>query len=674
MSNQFVTASTLTTESSAASVLQRKCNCGNQASSVTGECDECQTKKGLGLQAKLSIGTSDDPLEREADRVADQVIRASGSAEIGHSPPRIQRFSGQSNGQGSIAPASVDRALAGTGKPMGRKLRREMEQHFGHDFSKVRLHTDSLAEQSANEINARAYTVGQKIVFGKGEFASHKSEGRRLIAHELTHVVQQSSVSTNPTLRRANPDAVNRTMSLSSVVGSGVQFFPTNIVDTVVGPVSVRGGLLSSRASRLNVIVAENLTPRLLARQILPLWTTATPFTPPGGAASVPLTAIDDETLAKGLLVYNQYYLPVPAMRRWQAGLNFPLPVEIDETTGIATLHPDLIVNLASAFDAAWTPLLDARVQATAAPAPADLARDVTNFLAREPSAQARGIFLGARAQTNPTAELPFFREIFSQLGADDFEVALNFMDFMVNREISLLAAQADGAAILAIIGNGLAPPASITPDQQRRLDRANHMLGLVAGVAAQPAPAAMTARPEKTITVDTLKLQGSSRSPSTDISVANAVYSQCNIRVVPGVSADDNNSTPPQTTTWLGGNTDLRGSNNCLGPSTEERALFSTASAAHGMASGAGRFSAFYVASISGVAASAYTCPTRFGAHGLARHKIIVSNTASTDTIAHELGHHLITGGHPAGGIMAPRPRPTEITGPQCALAYSRA
>ena len=66
-----------------------------------------------------------------------------------------------------------------------------MEQRFGYDFSRVRVHSGSEAEQSAREVNARAYTVGHNLVFGPGQFAPETLDGRRLIAHELTHVVQQ---------------------------------------------------------------------------------------------------------------------------------------------------------------------------------------------------------------------------------------------------------------------------------------------------------------------------------------------------------------------------------------------------------------------------------------------------------------------------------------------------
>ena len=123
--------------SPAQGILQRKCDCGNHTV-AGGECMECSKKK---MQRKLTIGASNDPLEQEADRVADQVLAASAHSVVSSAPPHIQRFSGQSNGQMDTAPASVDRVLASSGRPLEPALRQDMEQRFGHDFSRVRVHS-----------------------------------------------------------------------------------------------------------------------------------------------------------------------------------------------------------------------------------------------------------------------------------------------------------------------------------------------------------------------------------------------------------------------------------------------------------------------------------------------------------------------------------------------------
>jgi len=150
------------------------------------------TPQRLGLQAKLRVNESGDIYEQEADRVADQVMAAPTHANVRSAPLQIQRFSNSWHGQTDAAPASVGQTLASPGRPLEPLLRQDMEQRFGHDFSAVRVHTDAAAEQSARDVNAHAYTLGHSIVFGAGQFAPGTAEGRRLIAHELTHVVQQS--------------------------------------------------------------------------------------------------------------------------------------------------------------------------------------------------------------------------------------------------------------------------------------------------------------------------------------------------------------------------------------------------------------------------------------------------------------------------------------------------
>jgi hypothetical protein len=150
------------------------------------------------VQTKLKARAPEDIYEKEADGIAEQVMRMSepqlqsGCSCGGCAAPRIQRLAGESTGQPSTAPKSVDRVLSSAGRPLDPILQQDMEQPFGYNFSGVRVHCGAAAEQSALEVNAHAYTVGTDIVFGAGRFAPATHEGRRLIAHELTHVVQQS--------------------------------------------------------------------------------------------------------------------------------------------------------------------------------------------------------------------------------------------------------------------------------------------------------------------------------------------------------------------------------------------------------------------------------------------------------------------------------------------------
>jgi hypothetical protein len=152
------------------------------------------------LQTKLKINEPGDIYEREADRIADQVMAVPTHQAVNSAPPHIQRFSGHPTGQMDAVPASVDQALASPGRPLEPALQQDMGRRFGYDFSRVRVHTGQAAEQSARDVNANAYTVGNHIVFAAGRFAPGMLEGRRLIAHELAHTLQQAG----PNLMRAS--------------------------------------------------------------------------------------------------------------------------------------------------------------------------------------------------------------------------------------------------------------------------------------------------------------------------------------------------------------------------------------------------------------------------------------------------------------------------------------
>jgi hypothetical protein len=178
--------------------------------------------KAIPLQAKLRIGAVDDPLEREADRVADRITRMPASCPVTPAPPRISRkcaaCAAEDNrhhakppGSASAAggwPAAVQEVLRSPGRPLDSADRAFFEPRFGHDFSRVRVHRGPAAEQSAQAVNARAYTVGQSIVLGPDAQAMSAEERRHLLAHELTHVVQQTGASSaNPTLARQPAEA-----------------------------------------------------------------------------------------------------------------------------------------------------------------------------------------------------------------------------------------------------------------------------------------------------------------------------------------------------------------------------------------------------------------------------------------------------------------------------------
>jgi lysozyme family protein len=142
------------------------------------------------VQAKLEAGCPQDTYERTADRVAGHVVDGDAA-----STPSPRREEGAGEGQISLTAKSPSSAGLlrglGVGKPLSPPVRALMESRFGCDFGSVRVHTGAQAAQSAQTVGARAYTAGRDVVFGAGQYETGTNEGRRLLAHELAHVVQQ---------------------------------------------------------------------------------------------------------------------------------------------------------------------------------------------------------------------------------------------------------------------------------------------------------------------------------------------------------------------------------------------------------------------------------------------------------------------------------------------------
>ena len=181
------------------------------------------------LQARLTINQPGDRYEQEADRVADTVMRMPNPqvastlniTPLGRHPVQRCSCGGSSSGgqceacqakeqamqrKGTgatsvqTAPAIVDQVLRSPGHALDVESRSFMESRLGRDFSDVRIHTDSLATESAQAVNALAYTVGNRVVFGAQHYRPSTNDGRRLLAHELVHVMQQDSGSRPKTL------------------------------------------------------------------------------------------------------------------------------------------------------------------------------------------------------------------------------------------------------------------------------------------------------------------------------------------------------------------------------------------------------------------------------------------------------------------------------------------
>jgi hypothetical protein len=157
------------------------------------------------IQPKLTVSKPDDEYEREADRVADHVMRMPAQAvpQISRkcSSCANERKSGEEVVQRKFdmstaadVSSSLDVLQTG-GTPLDEPVRQSMESRFGRDFSGVRIHTGARAARSATSLQALAYTTGRNIVFGAGQYRPHTPEGERLLAHELTHVVQQQGAT-----------------------------------------------------------------------------------------------------------------------------------------------------------------------------------------------------------------------------------------------------------------------------------------------------------------------------------------------------------------------------------------------------------------------------------------------------------------------------------------------
>jgi hypothetical protein len=160
----------------------------------------------LPLQRKLAIGSSSDPLEAEAEAVAACVVSAPPAVEpsVNSAPPALRRHPAGPV-QPVEAPPIVHQELHSSGRPLDADTRAFMEPRIGHDLSAVRIHTGPRAEESAQAVHALAYTVGQDTVFAAGQYNPQSATGRRLLAHELSHTVQQSGGNPGSRLSSAAP-------------------------------------------------------------------------------------------------------------------------------------------------------------------------------------------------------------------------------------------------------------------------------------------------------------------------------------------------------------------------------------------------------------------------------------------------------------------------------------
>ena len=181
------------------------------------------------IQTKLTVGKPNDRYEREADQVADQVVKQTtgtgdkvqNQAKVALQTsldPQVQRMNEEeevqaksNNNSQPVASAAVTagiRSSEGSGSPLPGRVQTDMESGIGADFSKVRIHTDTRAQQMSADLNAQAFTVGNNVYFNKGKYNPESQSGKHLLAHELTHTVQQGAALQKQIQKQDNEEEV----------------------------------------------------------------------------------------------------------------------------------------------------------------------------------------------------------------------------------------------------------------------------------------------------------------------------------------------------------------------------------------------------------------------------------------------------------------------------------
>lgn len=181
----------------------------------------------IGIPPRLKVSRPGDEYEQEADKIAEQVMRMpSSDSPIPITNVKKRTVDGKCSTCGtekegeekmeisrkplsiySLEPdeqvgKEINNIRSSSGHSIDASAKGFMESRFGYNFSSVKIHTDESAARSANSVNARAYTIGNDVVFGEGQYRPNTQEGRMLLAHELTHVVQQNTMTSAMSIQR----------------------------------------------------------------------------------------------------------------------------------------------------------------------------------------------------------------------------------------------------------------------------------------------------------------------------------------------------------------------------------------------------------------------------------------------------------------------------------------
>lgn len=663
---------------------------------------------GLFFQPKLSINQPNDIFEQEADAVADTVMRRKdisslqkesffkpaitpiqrkcAHCEEEEKKEKIQRKETMDTVPAMDGPAENYVSNLSGGSRMDDEEKQFFESRMGRDFSGVRLHTDTEAAKSAASINALAYAHENNIVFGIGQYQPGTENGKRLMAHELTHVVQQKAAGASTTVQRQNTTASAQALSIANIlINPRISIFPTGIQHAQYGNVGVlqgSGGFAGDGISRLNAVIGEGTTMTELASYLLPFFVNATPDTTPGtGIISTPPTL---DELAQAMLVYNFYYYGGDSMSEWKAGLRVPLPLVLDTTTQTLTVNTSFIQALASGFDPQYAPLL---IQASAAnnipehaitQAETDLEHQrARDFAALFPDLEVRGIQLLAAAKRNPVEAASVFHGLYAVTSQDEvFRTGLAFGENAVNSDLDIIAAQERGHSIIFYLEDSVTSmaPATPTPEQQQGITR---ILLMVTGAnnrhpqaeASMPGPETTCANGIHTETVDVIKLHGSTRNIIADFADANRIFEQCCVIFQIGNIFEVDDVTTQQ---WIGTNEILHTTGLCGSLSGEERNMYRGAQALFHPSS---EIKAYYIQDSDRAGAGGWAFTDECGPHALARRSIVVLNTGGTNVLAHELGHITRNRGHVGDidNLMHRSGSGNALTPAQCRIIFSR-
>lgn len=240
------------------------------------------------IRAKLKLSNATDPHERDADQVADKVAASVQSHDAVDAPgSAVAMVRRKPDGPGGISMPSLQ---LGPGFELDASTRAAMEPHFGADFSSVRVHTGAEADKATEALGARAFTLGQSMAFGRAEYAPNTGAGRKLIAHELAHVVSPASSSDGSPVLQRSPDADTETTSTLQVGSSPLSgVFALSINEA---PQSLRVSLDLDPSVTSDDALEQEI-------KLILAWLSVHPFSPEGGNLPAELDRLQAEQLRR---------------------------------------------------------------------------------------------------------------------------------------------------------------------------------------------------------------------------------------------------------------------------------------------------------------------------------------------------------------------------------------